>query len=101
VTNGPLEMTRCGSCHAEFSPRPGPCPRCGSLQLESITVPARATVLAATELSAPATGWDAPHRLALVEIVEGIRLLCVVKGKLPAAGETVTIVRDGAVYRVG
>jgi uncharacterized OB-fold protein len=96
-----LEMSRCASCHAEFFPRPGPCPRCGSAQVESITVPARGTVRAATELLAPATGWSAPHRLALVEIVEGIRLLCVVSGPLPVAGDSVTIARDGAVYRIG
>ena len=94
-----LEMTLCGSCHAEFSPRPGPCPRCGSSQLEAITVPAAGSVRAATELTAPATGWNAPHRLALVEIAEGIRLLCIVDGELPSAGDAVTVVRDGAVYR--
>jgi uncharacterized OB-fold protein len=100
VVDNTLEMTRCGSCHAEFSPRPGPCPRCGSTQLEGISVPAQGTVCAATELSTPATGWETPHRLALVEIADGIRLLCVVKGTLPAAGNVVKVSPTGAIYLV-
>jgi uncharacterized OB-fold protein len=94
-----LEMSRCASCHSEFLPRPGPCPRCGSTELEEIKVPAQGTVRAATELSVPATGWSAPHRLALVELAEGIRVVAVVGGPLPTPGESVRIVRDGAVYR--
>lgn len=94
-----LEMSRCTGCHAEFLPRPGPCPRCGATTVESIALPGRGTVRAATELTATATGWTAPHRLALVEIAEGIRLLCVVTGTLPAAGQTVTVTRDGPLYR--
>jgi uncharacterized OB-fold protein len=100
MASATLEMSRCASCHAEFLPRPGPCPRCGSLQIEPIALPARGTVRAATELSAPATGWNSPHRLALVEIAEGIRLLCVASGSLPEVGATVRVVRDGAIYRI-
>jgi uncharacterized OB-fold protein len=95
-----LEMSRCRSCHAEFLPRPGPCPRCGSAEIEAIVLPARGTVRAATELSAPAAGWTAPHRLVLLEISEGIRLLGVADGPLPAVGAAVQVVRDGAVFRV-
>jgi uncharacterized OB-fold protein len=96
-----LEMSRCQSCHAGFLPRPGLCPRCGSSHIESVSLPAGGTVLASTELLAPATGWTAPHRLAMVEIVEGIRVLCVVTGPTPAKGDTVLVRRDGAVYRAG
>ena len=95
-----LQMSRCASCHAGYLPRPGACPRCGSTDVGNIGLPARGTVLAATELSAPATGWTAPHRLAFVEIVEGIRVLVVVSGALPAAGDEVTIAFDGSVYRI-
>jgi uncharacterized OB-fold protein len=95
-----LEMSRCASCHAEFLPRPGPCPRCGSHKLETISLPARGIVRASTELSVPASGWNAPHRLALVEIAEGIRVLCVANAPLPVAGDEVRVVRDGAIYRI-
>ena len=94
-----LEMSRCASCHAEFLPRPGPCPRCGSLGIEPITLPGQGTVRAATELSSPAAGWSAPHRLALVELGDGIRLLGIVSGPLPTPGTSVRVVRDGPVYR--
>jgi uncharacterized OB-fold protein len=100
MVGGTIEMSRCGSCHAEFLPRPGVCPRCGANQTETIALPARGTVRAATELWAPATGWTAPHRLALVEIADGIRLLCVAGESLPAIGAEVTIARDGAIYRI-
>jgi uncharacterized OB-fold protein len=99
VSAGSLEMSRCTSCHAEFLPRPGPCPRCGSIQIEPIALPARGTVRASTELAVPASGWNAPHRLALVELAEGIRVLCVVAGPLPAPGTSVSIDRDGPFYR--
>ncbi len=95
-----LEMSRCTSCHAEFLPRLGSCPRCGSREIETISLPAIGVVRASTELSVPAAGWTAPHRLALVEVAEGIRVLCVAQAPLPAAGETVRVVRDGAIYRV-
>jgi uncharacterized OB-fold protein len=94
-----VEVSRCLSCHAEFLPRRGPCPRCGSAKIEPFMVPAHGTVRAATELSAPATGWNLPHRLALVEMPDGVRLLCVLGDHLPAVGDTVQVTRDGEVYR--
>lgn len=93
-------MSRCASCHAEFLPRPGPCPRCGSPRVEPIALSAAGVVKAATELSATAAGWTAPHRLALVELADGIRVLCVVDGTLPAPGDPVQVVRDGEIYRI-
>jgi len=100
VAQPTLEMSRCESCHAGFLPRPGACPRCGSLEISGIALPPQGTVLAATELTAPATGWTSPHRLALVEIAEGIRLLAVVAGPLPAIGAAVTITSEGGLYRL-
>lgn len=100
MTDELLAMSRCGSCHAGFLPRPGACPRCGSSKVGTTGLPPRGKVLAATELSAPATGWASPHRLALIEITEGIRLLAVVSGALPAVGDEVKVTLDAAVYRV-
>jgi len=57
-------------------------------------------VLAATELSVPPAGFEAPHRLALLEAAEGVRILAVVRGPLPEIGRTVEVLRDGEQYIV-
>jgi uncharacterized OB-fold protein len=101
MASATIEMSRCSSCHAGFLPRPGNCPRCGSTRIETVLLPAQATVRAATELSTPASGWTAPHRLALAEIAEGIRILCVVIGPLPTAGDIVQVKQVGPVYQIG
>lgn len=93
-----LPIGRCESCHARFLARPGPCPQCGSAQVALTTVPPEGIVLAAVELTAPAAGWSAPHRLALVELADGVRVLCRVEGALPAEGERQRVRADGAGY---
>jgi uncharacterized OB-fold protein len=65
------------------------------VEVESVEIPAIGEVLAATELAHPAPGWAAPHRLVLVEAAEGVRLLAVVEGPLPAVGARVTVARQG------
>lgn len=90
----------CRSCHSRFLPRPGRCPRCGSEEVGPHRIPARGVVLSATELSVPPAGFDAPHRLALLEAAEGVRILAVVRGPLPEPGATVGVVRDGEQYVV-
>jgi uncharacterized OB-fold protein len=95
-----LEMDRCPACRTSLLPRNGPCPRCGEGHLEPHRLPPEGLVLAATELLHPPSGWPAPHRLALVEIAEGVRLLGVVEGALPKPGETVLVERDEARYRI-
>ena len=95
----PLELSRCEACRSRFLPTDGACPRCGSTDVRPYSAPALGTVLAATELTAPAEGWHAPHRLALVEVPEAVRLLAIVDGPLPARGALVAVRRDGEVYR--
>ncbi len=95
-----LEISRCAACHSRFLPRAGACPRCGSAEVTPHSVPGRGVVLAATELTAPARGWNAPHRLALVEIAEGVRVLALVPGPLPAVGDTVEVGREGERYTI-
>jgi len=70
-----LAALACDSCPAVYLPRPGPCPVCGGVSRTPRRVSGKATVLAATEISAPAEGWAAPHRIALVELAGGIRVL--------------------------
>jgi uncharacterized OB-fold protein len=94
-------VSRCGTCHGRFLPRPGPCPYCGSREVAPESVPGEGTVLAATELESPATGWPAPHRLVLVELAQSVRLLAIAAGPLPKLDAVVEVQRDGAIYRVG
>jgi len=96
-----LAIVRCEHCHGRFLPHPGPCPRCGSTDLVPEVVPATAVVLAATELLAPSTGWTSPHRLAIVEAAESVRVLAIVRGPLPATGAVVEVTRKGDQYEVG
>ncbi|HXQ93637.1 MAG TPA: hypothetical protein VN864_00485 [Thermoplasmata archaeon] len=95
-----IAIVRCEHCHGRFLPPGGPCPRCGSSELVSGTIPAKATVLAATELLAPAAGWPNPHRLAIVEGAESVRILAIVPGELPAPGAVVGVARVGDRYEV-
>jgi uncharacterized OB-fold protein len=65
-----------------------------------VEIPPLGTVLAATELMNPASGWSSPHRLALVELTESVRLLGIVDGPLPVIGDTVGVRREGMLYRL-
>ncbi len=94
-----ISLSRCDGCGLAYLPSPDPCPRCGARTAHPIEVPPQGTTLAATALTSPATGWSAPHRLALVEVQEAVRLLAIVDGEIPAVGETVALRLDGAVYR--
>jgi uncharacterized OB-fold protein len=89
-----LLVSRCRNCHNRFLPRPGPCPRCGSREIDPSEVPPLGTVLAATEVLVPSAGAHRSHRIALVEGTDGLRILALVEGRLPAIGEPVTLVRD-------
>ena len=94
-----IELSRCEACQTRFLPTDGACPKCGSTNVHPYRVPAIGTLLASTELSAPAPGWTAPHRLALVEMADTVRLLAVVRGGLPGPGALVAVSKDGDVYR--
>jgi uncharacterized OB-fold protein len=95
-----LVVTRCGSCTLRYLPRHGPCPRCGADQPLPYSIAPDGTVLAATELTSPAQGWPSPHRIALVELAESVRVLGVVRGALPRNGDRVVVVHEGEAYSV-
>ncbi len=96
-----LAISRCASCHGRFLPRPRPCPRCGSSDVQPEAVPPNGEVLAATEILAPATGFDAPHRIALVGLAEDVRVLAEVRGpQLPKVGSVVAVRAEGDRYFV-
>jgi uncharacterized OB-fold protein len=94
-----VELVRCEACHSRFLPTDGPCPRCGSSECVPYAGSAIGRVLAATELHYPASGWQAPHRLALVELTDAVRVLAIVEGNLPVSGALVEVRRDGDVYK--
>ena len=96
---GNLELTQCSSCRVRYVPSDGPCPHCGSREHEPYSVTALGKVLVATELVNPAEGWTAPHRLALVEMSDSVRLLAIVDGSLPVPGAVVSVRKEGEVYR--
>lgn len=103
--NGPppireLIVVRCGACHHASLPGDGRCPRCGSTELHSLSVAPQGKVVASTELMSVATGWTSPHRLAIVEAPEEVRLLAIVDGELPSVGSVVRITMDHGLYRV-
>ena len=99
TTETPLVLSQCDACHSRFLPSDTPCPKCGSTRISAFPVPAHGRSIAATELSTPAPGWTAPHRLALVEVADGVRVLAIVDGELPAAGAAVEVRLAGPVYR--
>ncbi len=95
-----LQLRRCVSCQGLYVPGTGLCPRCGMREALEVEVPPLGTVVAVTELTSPAEGWSIPHRIALVELTEAVRLLGIVEGPLPVIGDTVGIRKDGDVYRL-
>ncbi|HTS32670.1 MAG TPA: hypothetical protein VMI55_01865 [Thermoplasmata archaeon] len=95
-----LLVSRCPSCTLRYLPRAGPCPKCGSMDAQPLSIPPKGAILAATELASSTAGGPSPHRIALVELAQAVRLLALVDGPLPALGSVVTVHRDGETYRV-
>ena len=96
---GTIDIARCAACLARFLPADGPCPRCGAVGVVTFPVPGLGKVLAATELLVPPPGVPAPHRLMIVEIAEGVRLLASTDEPLPTRGTLVSVRKDGDIYR--
>lgn len=95
-----ISLQRCVSCQGLYVPGDGPCPRCGMRESFAVEIAALGTVVASTEVVHPATGWSSPHRIALVEVAEAVRILGIVDGPLPVIGDAVGIRKDGPVYRL-
>jgi len=94
-----LELSLCHACQTRYLPCDGPCPKCGSSDCAEYFTSAVGRVLAATELHYPASGWHAPHRLALIELADAVRVLVILDGALPAPGTLVEVRHDKDVYR--
>ena len=98
MSDRPLLVSRCGSCTLRYLPRSGPCPRCGATEPIPLSIPPEGVVLAATELTSPAQGWPAPHRIALIELAESVRVLAIIQGDLPSNGARVVVTHEGESY---
>lgn len=94
-----LPLAQCNDCHGVFLPRAGACPRCGSRRTTEVARSARGRVLAAIELANPPAGFAAPHRLALVELAESVRVLGRWEGAPLAIGDAVVVRLDSGTYR--
>ncbi len=94
-----LELYRCDNCQWRYAPTDSPCPHCGAPKRTPFEASALGRVAAATELVNPSEGWPAPHRLALVELSESVRLLAIMDERLPAVGSVVSVRKDGEIYR--
>jgi len=94
-----LVLSQCRACQTRFLPSDGPCPKCGSTDIAPYHTSAVGRVLAATELHYPSTGWHTPHRLALIEVADAVRVLATVEGPLPVAGALVEVHHDRDIYR--
>lgn len=97
--NETIEISKCASCHVRYLPSDGPCPKCGANQPEALSAAGIGKVLASTELVNPSEGWTSPHRLALIELADSVRVLAVVEGSLPAFGAVVSVRQQGEIYR--
>jgi uncharacterized OB-fold protein len=95
----PLLVSRCDSCTLRYLPRAGPCPKCGATAPLPLSIPPFGIVVAATELTSPSHGWPNPHRIALIELAESVRVLAVWEGEIPASGSGAVVTHEGELYR--
>jgi uncharacterized OB-fold protein/acyl dehydratase len=78
---GELLIQRCESCGTlRHPPRPG-CPKCGSLEWDTITATGRGTVFSFVVVHYPqVSGFEYPLAVVLIELDEGTRLVSNMKG---------------------
>ncbi len=72
-----LEASRCKSCgHISYPPRKV-CPKCKSEEMEKVTLPDEGEILTYTVIRVPAKGFSqfAPLPVAIVELINGVRLM--------------------------
>lgn len=80
--NGELLIRKCRSCGAyHFYPRDF-CPSCFSFEVEWVKASGRGIIYSFTVRHRPAPGFeqDVPYNLALVQLEEGVRMMCNIVG---------------------
>lgn len=98
LERGEITASRCRRCGRRSLPPRADCPACGDGAFELVPVDPRGSVLCATMIHALPAGFEdgGPFGLALVDLVEGGRLLAPLGesfgDELPPAGEPVRLV---------
>lgn len=103
-----LEALQCGACKQLTAPPRLVCPACGRRELGPVALSGRGTLYSYTIIRVPPARFKgrAPYRVAVVELVEGIRMtgrLEGAEGEEVALGTPVSfdhIGEDGIVFRV-
>lgn len=88
---GEVHIQRCAGCGEHVYPPKGACPGCWSLELAWVPVAGCGIVYSFTEHHRAGPGFEdrVPYVIALVELVEGVRML----GQVLDAGDGVVIGR--------
>ncbi len=84
LKEGRLLVQRCSTCGQLRHP-PGPmCPKCNSLEWETIDCSGRGEVYSFVMPQYPQYPWcDYPYVVALIELAEGVRIVSNVRGVTP------------------
>jgi uncharacterized OB-fold protein len=84
---GALVGGRCADCRTTVWPRRAVCFACGSAAMVEEELAATGTLLTHTTVSVPRPGLETPYTLGQVEIDDGPRVFCHVRG----VGENTTV----------
>lgn len=88
-----ISLLSCANCTLLLPPPLPNCPNCGG-SLEKVDRSGEGSVLAATELLAPAAGWESPHHLVWASLEGGGTVLATAGAPLPLPGDQGRVVES-------
>lgn len=97
LREGDLLGQRCADCGHETAAPKAACVRCGSRDVETVSLPTTGTVHSATTIAVAPEGYDGPYRIAIVEL-GAARVLGRLEGEA-AIGDRVEL--TGAIAEAG
>ena len=71
LESGDLLGQRCPACEHETAAPKAACARCGSRELETITLPTEGVVYTESTVAVAPEGFEAPYRVAVIDLGEG------------------------------
>ena len=74
LESGDLRGQRCPACGHETAAPKAACARCGSRELETISLPTEGVVYTESTVAVAPEGFDAPYRVAVIDLGE-VRIL--------------------------